>query len=55
MEITIQTMYGTFIVPSNKVHDLVAWLRSNAIQANGSQTVHEVRGGAQTNRQLINE
>ena len=55
MEITIHTMYGTFIVPSNKVQDLVAWLRSNAIQANGQQTVHEVRNGTQTNRQLINE
>lgn len=34
MEITIHTLHGTFIVPSNKLMDLVAWLKANAIAVN---------------------
>lgn len=38
MEITIHTMYGTFIVPQTKVLDLVNWLKANAISVNNQQT-----------------
>lgn len=54
MEITIHTMFGTFIVPSNKIQDLVSWLRVHAVQAN-TQSVQEVRGLNNTTTQLINE
>jgi hypothetical protein len=40
MEITINTIHGTFIVPSDKVGSLVAWLQDNAIKV-GYQAVKE--------------
>jgi hypothetical protein len=54
MEITINTMYGTFIVPSHKIQELVSWLKIHAIQSGGN-TVREFQSGEVTNRQLINE
>lgn len=56
MEITIQTIQGTFIVPQNKVPELIMWLQANAINAN-QQAMREKhnshsRPGA---TQLINE
>lgn len=54
MEITINTMLGTFIVPRDKVDALIAWLQVNAIKP-GQQPVQEVQQGQYTGRQLINE
>lgn len=56
MQIVINTMQGTFIVPSEKQAELVYWLQNNAIKA-GQQTVREevVQSGNYTGRQLINE
>ena len=54
MEITVNTMYGTFIVPREKADQLIAWLQANAIKP-GQQPVQEVQQGQYTGRQLINE
>jgi hypothetical protein len=54
MEITIQTMQGTFIVPQNKVSELIMWLQANAINAN-QQAVRETRNGRNGATQLISE
>jgi len=55
MEVTIQTMYGTFIVPAPKIPELVMWLKANAVQANTNNTVQEIRDGSATNRHLLND
>lgn len=55
MEVTIQTMYGTFIVPASKIPELVMWLKANAVQANTNNTVQEIRDGSATNRHLLND
>jgi hypothetical protein len=54
MDITVNTMYGTFIVPSNKADDLVKWLEANAVKA-GQRPVAEEQNSSYTGRQLINE
>jgi len=54
MDITINTIYGTFIVPANKADELVSWLEHNAVKA-GQQPIGEVQQGNYTGRQLINE
>lgn len=54
MDITINTIYGTFIVPSNKADELISWLENNAVKA-GQRPVAEEQNGTYTGRQLINE
>ena len=57
MQIVINTIAGTFLVPTEKQSELIYWLEKNAIKA-GQQTVREqVQTGNQTytGRQLINE
>ena len=54
MEITVNTIYGTYIVPSEKADQLIAWLQSNAVKQ-GHQPIGEVQQGEYTGRQLINE
>lgn len=56
MEITVNTIYGTFIVPREKADQLLAWLQQNAVKAGQEpirETSNENRGF--TGRQLINE
>lgn len=54
MEITVNTIYGTFIVPREKADQLIAWLQANAVKQ-GQQPIGEVQQGNYTGRQLINE
>jgi hypothetical protein len=56
MEITVNTIYGTFIVPREKADQLLAWLQQNAIKA-GTQPIRETTNDNTqfTGRQLINE
>jgi hypothetical protein len=55
MQIVINTIQGTFIVPPEKESSLIMWLQQNAIKV-GQQPVHEQQGhGSYTGRQLINE
>ena len=58
MQISIQTMKGLFVVPSEKEMELINWLERNAVKA-GQQTVYEqgqtVSQNTYTGRQLINE
>jgi hypothetical protein len=55
MQIVIQTIQGTFIVPTEKQAELIMWLESNAIKA-GSQNVRENADPQNySGRQLINE
>jgi hypothetical protein len=54
MEITVNTIAGTFIVPSNKADELISWLQVNAVRP-GQTPIGEVREGQYTGRQLINE
>jgi hypothetical protein len=56
MEITVNTIYGTFIVPREKADQLLTWLQQNAIKA-GQQPIRETTNDNNqfTGRQLINE
>lgn len=56
MEITVNTIYGTFIVPKEKTDQLLTWLMQNAVKA-GQQPIRETSNDNQgfTGRQLINE
>ena len=56
MEITVNTIYGTFIVPREKADQLISWLQQNAIKA-GQEPIKETTNNGQqfTGRQLINE
>jgi hypothetical protein len=58
MQISIQTMRGLFVVPSEKEAELINWLINNAVKA-GQQTVYEqgqtITQNTYTGRQLINE
>ena len=54
MEITVNTMHGMFIVPREKVDQLISWLQVNAVKQ-GQQPIGEVKEGEYTGRQLINE
>ena len=55
MQIIINTIAGTFLVPSHKETELIHWLQNNAVKA-GQQPVQE-QGGSQNyaGRQLISE
>lgn len=59
MNISITTIEGTFLVPTERQADLIQWLKSNAIKV-GQQTVYEYTDQDQTRtsyngRTLINE
>jgi hypothetical protein len=57
MQIVINTIQGTFIVPSEKQSELIYWLQNNAIKA-GQEPVREQvqqNGNTYTGRQLISE
>ena len=55
MQIVIQTIQGTFIVPTDKQAELIHWLEINAVRAGA----HNVRENANqqnyVGRQLISE
>ena len=55
MQIVINTIQGTYVVPADKEASLIAWLQQNAIKV-GQQPVHEHQGhSSYTGRQLISE
>lgn len=57
MQIVINTIQGTFIVPAEKQSELIMWLQRNAIKAGQEPVREQVQQGGQnyTGRQLINE
>ena len=60
MSVTINTLHGTFIVPTEREGQLIAWLQANAVKAGQQENIMEVRGNDQRNNpytgtQLINE
>ena len=57
MQIVINTIQGTFIVPSEKQAELIMWLQRNAIKAGQEPVREQANQGNQvyTGRQLINE
>lgn len=57
MDIIINTIQGTFVVPQTKQHELIQWLSANAIKV-GQEPVREQiqsNGTNYTGRQLISE
>lgn len=56
MQIVINTIQGTFIVPAEKQAELIHWLQNNAIKA-GADPVREQYNpnGNFTGRQLVTE
>jgi len=54
MEIIVNTINGTYIVPREKQDLLIQWLEVNAVKP-GAKPIGEIREGASTGRQLINE
>lgn len=55
MQITIQTISGTYVVPPEKEAALVHWLQNNAIKV-GSQPVAEtMKNPFYAGRQLLSE
>ncbi len=56
MEITVNTIHGTYIVPREKTDQLLSWLQQNAIKA-GQQPIRETSQDSQnfTGRELIHE
>jgi hypothetical protein len=54
METVINTINGTYIVPANKLDQLIQWLEINAIKPN-AKPIGEIKEGNYTGRQLINE
>ena len=55
MEIIVNTLYGTYIVPASKADQLVAWLQQNAVKQ-GQQPIGEIKqDGNYSGKQLINE
>jgi len=43
MQITINTLQGTFVVPSEKEAQLIAWLQANAVKLGAQTNITEVR------------
>lgn len=54
METIINTINGTYIVPSDKLDQLLQWLELNAVRP-GKTPIGEIKEGQYTGRQLINE
>ena len=57
MNITIQTPEGTYIVPTEKYTQLLAWLNINAIKTTPSTHLKEIHQSQNINQQsiLLNE
>jgi len=57
MEVRVTIGNKTWVVPSNAVSSLIAWLNSNAVELGGTrQEVREINNGAHSDpRQLIME
>ena len=57
MSIIINTLQGTFIVPSEKQADLIYWLQNNAIRTNQASVREHFTQGETSyiGRQLITE
>ena len=53
MQIVINTIEGTFVVPAEKQAELIYWLKSNAVKV-GQQPVKEQSGTPFPGTQLIN-
>jgi hypothetical protein len=53
MSLTINTIYGTFIVPDEKQDALISWLQANAVKPN--QTTEGTQQNGYNGQQLINE
>lgn len=54
MQIVINTIDGTFIVPAEKQAELIFWLRNNAIKI-GQEDVREQANSSFPGTRLINE
>lgn len=54
MEIVVNTINGTYIVPRERADELITWLQQNAVKQ-GQQPIGEIKEGNYTGRQLINE
>jgi len=57
MQIVINTIQGTFIVPTEKQAELIHWLQNNAIKAGQEPVREQFQQGNQnyTGRQLVTE
>jgi hypothetical protein len=53
MQIVINTIEGTFIVPAERQSELIYWLKHNAIKV-GPQSVKEQTNSPSTGTELIN-
>ena len=54
MQIIVQTIAGTFVVPPEKESLLILWLQNNAVKV-GQQPVTETQNSGYTGRQLLSE
>ncbi len=54
MQITINTIAGTFVVPPEKESQLIIWLQANAVKV-GQQPVSETQNSQYPGRQLLSE
>ena len=54
METIINTINGTYIVPTDKLDQLIQWLEIHAVRP-GQKPIGEIKEGQYTGRQLINE
>lgn len=54
MQIVINTIEGTFVVPREKQAQLISWLQQNAVKL-GQETVKEHTAPGYPGVQLINE
>lgn len=55
MEIKVETLNGTFIVPQDRCDELVTWLQQNAVRQNQRPLGEIKENDSNTGRQLINE
>lgn len=55
METVIQTIQGTYIVPTEKHASLIAWLQRNAVKAGQQPVKEQTNDQNYTGRQLISE
>ena len=56
MQIVINTIEGTFVIPKEKEADLIYWLKQNANRINGASVWEQHNQTAySTGRQLLNE
>jgi hypothetical protein len=57
MQIVIQTIEGTFLVPTEKQAELIRWLESNAVKAGATRQVKEQQTGTNfyAGQQLLSE